>query len=62
MNLHSFQAWLERLAKEKRYRQAREEEMYVPFDLAPIMSDEAKIQTALLLGSIRSAWHRERVR
>jgi hypothetical protein len=62
MNLHSFQAWLERLAKEKRYRTAREEEFYVPFDVAPLASPEAKVAVAELLGDIRIAWRRERAR
>jgi len=65
MNVRQIQAWLARLAAEKRARKYRDallfEEWHVPFDAKPV-SPEAAVAVAKFLGSIRLEWHRERAR
>jgi hypothetical protein len=61
-DMRKIQAWLERLAAEKRQRRYRDariwEEWHVPFDVKPV-SPESAVIVARLLGSIRMEWHRE---
>ena len=64
MNLASYQAWLKRLAEEKRakekvkrYRKARLEEWYMPLDQSPVRYETA-VYVSMYLGALRMEWHR----
>jgi hypothetical protein len=65
MNLNAFQAWLNKIAEEKRAREraarytwARYEEFYLPLDAHQVPVDIA-IGVAQELGLLRLQWQRE---